>query len=127
MRRHHRVSSVAMVLLATGALAQEGFPLDGTWRGQLEPSAGAPGNLVIVMKWDGRNINGTINPGPNATEFSNATLDPSDWSVVIEAQPSDGTAIVFTGTLREIGSYNRYIEGTWTRGGSSQALTITRE
>jgi hypothetical protein len=120
---------VLAALIASNAFAQEGFPLDGTWRGSLSaaPSARAPAQVVLVMSWDGEEINGVINPGPRAMQFSRASLDPSTWSVRIEAQPADAEPIVIEGTLENIGSYNRYIEGTWTQGGDPQPIRITRE
>jgi len=119
------VSSTA--LLAAGLLAQEGFPLDGTWRGDWGPTADDRTPVVIVMKWDGENINGTINPGPSSFQFTAAVLDPSSWTVNIEAQPPGEDDIMITGTLRDIGSYNRFIEGTWTQGGGANSFKITRE
>ena len=121
---------VSISLFAAGAstgLAQEGFPLDGTWRGALGASADTARNIVMIMKWDGQNITGMINPGPNSIAFARAALDPSDWTVRIEAEPAEGEAIVFEGTLRDIGSYNRYIEGTWTQAGEAQNFRLTRE
>jgi hypothetical protein len=125
-----RNSLAAIVFLLLGAanisFSQEGFPLDGTWRGQWQSSdGGIP--VVIVMKWDGDRIGGTINPGPNSTPFSNARLQADTWTVLIEADPENGAPISIVGTLREIGSYNRFIEGTWTQGGSDHAFRITRE
>ena len=52
----------AYVLLAatTAAIAQEGFPLDGTWRGERSAPAGSPSTLVMVMEWDGKQIKGDL-------------------------------------------------------------------
>ena len=63
--------------LVAGASAQEGFPLDGTWRGDWGPDAENRTPVVMVMKWDGSQINGTINPGRNSIPFESAVLDPS--------------------------------------------------
>jgi hypothetical protein len=116
-----------LAALSIGLGAQEGYPLDGTWRGNWGTEPNARNHVVIVMKWDGETINGRINPGPNAIDFASATLDPSDWTVHIEADPADGEPIVIEGTLEDIGSYNRAIEGTWTAGGQTHAFRIARE
>jgi hypothetical protein len=118
-----------LLLTAAQAFAQEGFPLDGTWRGTLSSASSERGasQVVLVMSWDGERINGVMNPGPRSTEFSRAVLDPSNWSVRIEAQPADAEPVVIEGTLEDIGSYNRYIEGTWTQGDHRQPVRITRE
>ena len=112
--------------IATAALAQEGFPLDGTWRGEWG-SAESRNRVVIVMSWDGENINGMINPGPRSIPFRHAELEPSTWTVRIEAVGHANEEIVITGTLEDIGSYNRYIEGTWTQNGVEHPFRITRE
>jgi hypothetical protein len=116
--------SIALVALTLAAHAQEGYPLDGTWRG----SWGADNRMVvIVMKWDGKTINGTINPGPNSVPFTKASLEPSNWTVHIEAQGRDGAPISIDATLEDIGSYNRTLTGTWKQAGADHAFKIARE
>ena len=58
------MAAALCLLLAVAVQAQEGFPLDGTWRGEWGADTGKS-TVVIVMKWDGKNVNGMINPGPN--------------------------------------------------------------
>jgi hypothetical protein len=112
--------------LAPATPAQEGYPLDGTWRGQWGDESAA-NHVVIVMKWDGVTINGTINPGPRSIPFTAAALEPADWTVRFEAETADGESIEIEGTLTDIGSYNRSIEGTWAMAGTAYAFKITRE
>lgn len=114
-------------LAAIAAHAQEGFPLDGTWRGEREGTGNVPVTIVIVMEWDGKKINGIINPGPKAIPIDNATLIPKDWRVTMAARTAEGTPITFEGTLGELGSYNRTITGTWTEGGRSYRVRMVRE
>ena len=120
------MACLAACILSSAVLAQEGYPLDGTWRGEWGP-VGATNRVVIVMKWDGETINGTLNPGPNSISFSSAQLDPSNWTVHIEATGASGETIVIDGTLENIGAYNRTIQGTWEQDGSSNPLSIARE
>ena len=108
-------------------VAQEGYPLDGTWRGEWGSDPASANHLVIVMKWDGENINGTINPGPNSFPFTAAELFPDSWRVRFEATNRAGEPIVIEGQLEDIGSYNRSIAGTWTQDGVEHAFKITRE
>lgn len=117
----------AGVALMAAALAQEGFPLDGTWRGGYGPSSDDQTPVVIVMKWDGERINGLINPGPRSIDFTYAELEPSTWTVRIEAQTADADTIMIEGTLQDIGSYSRFIEGTWSQGGVETGFRIARE
>jgi hypothetical protein len=108
------------------AQSQEGFPLDGTWRGEWGPDSDKR-TVVIVMKWDGKTINGMINPGPSSVKFATAVLQPSDWTVHIEAQGRDGTPIKIDAKLDDIGSYNRTLTGTWMQGSTASPFKITRE
>ena len=123
--------AITTLMLPLMGLGQEGFPLDGTWRGDwgVNPDERTP--VVLVMKWDGTNINGMINPGPESTPFAVATLNPDGWTVHIEAEDSDDAgnpvAIVIDGRLGDIGSYNRTLEGTWRRGDLEGDFRIARE
>ena len=114
------------VILPTLAAAQEGFPLDGTWRGEWG-AAGDATRVVIVMSWDGERINGMINPGPSSIDFARAELDPSTWTVRIEAVDRDGRPIEIDGTLQNIGAYDRYFTGTWSVGGDAHEFRVTRQ
>jgi hypothetical protein len=120
---------VAIALLATGfsASAQEGFPLDGTWRGQRESVGGAPVTIVMVMQWDGNKVTGVINPGPKAIQIAEAQLIPEGWKVKLAAKNASGAPIAFEGTIGELGKYNRTISGTWTEGGQTYPVRMVRE
>lgn len=115
------------LLTATCLQAQEGFPLDGTWRGAFGLEGGVGTTVVMVMKWDGENITGTINPGPNSIPFGSAALEPGDWTVHIEARSRDGEPIVIDAKLDDIGSYNRTLAGTWRQAGVDYRFNIARE
>ena len=108
--KKNSLAAIVFLLLSAAnfSFSQEGFPLDGTWRGAWQSSDGENA-VVIVMKWDGETIGGIINPGPNSTPFSDARLQADTWTVLIEADPENGAPINIVGTLREIGSYNRFI------------------
>lgn len=115
---------LSALLLSASALGQEGYPLDGTWRGEW----GADQTLaVVVMDWDGATINGRINPGRNTINFTSAALNATDWTVHIEAQTREGQPIVIDGKLDELGSYHRTLTGTWTQDGVAHPLTLKRE
>lgn len=127
MKLFKPVLTFLVALLPLLASAQEGYPLDGTWRGEWGQPGGAQTLAVVVMNWDGKNINGRINPGRNTINFTSATLNPDDWSVHIEAQTREGEPIVIDGVLSELGSYRRKLTGTWTSGGVENQLVLTRE
>ena len=113
--------------LSGTVLAQEGYPLDGTWRGEWGQPGGDKTMAVVVMNWDGETINGRINPGRNMIFFEDAGLDPETWTVRFSSTSKQGEPIEFEGVLENIGSYNRTITGTWTIAGVANELVLTRE
>jgi Family of unknown function (DUF6152) len=118
----------ACLLAAVAGRAQEGHPLTGTWVGDVGQR-----HVTVVLEWDGKNVTGTINPGPNASQIKSVRIDPAMWSIHIEA---DGAArIVIDGGLSNIGSASRALTGTWaegaqgtlgTLGTTSSPITLTR-
>lgn len=133
MRKLPRAAAVvlAMALGAVWATAQEGHPLSGSWHGSWGEPGAKPTPVFIFMKWDSKNIIGTINPGPRAAPLKVATLDPNDWSVHFEGDGKDASGkpvhIVIDGKLENIGSYHRTISGTWTQGAIKGDFKITRD
>lgn len=121
-----RVFAVLMLLLGMTAAAQEGYPLDGTWRGEVT-DAGTHRTIVLIMSWDGGKIHGTINPGPDAIEFERAVLRPSGWKFSLAARNAKDEAIAFEGALADIGHYNRTLTGKWNEGKRSFDIRFVRE
>src|SRR5215469_11593008 len=100
-------------------LGQEGHPLTGTWTGDVGQR-----HVTLAIEWDGKNVTGTINPGPDASKITSVRMDPAMWSIHLEA---DGKAhVVIDGGLANIGSASRTLSGTWTEGGTKTPITLTR-
>ena len=116
------------------AAAQEGHPLAGTWDGDYGDGTIRRRDLTIIMKWDGRSVTGSINPGPNASPIKSAVMDhhrpasrrprgssrrgiPPMFQVRFEV---DGRT--FEGTIQNPVAGNRRITGTWTRGAEKGTL-----
>jgi hypothetical protein len=116
-----------LLLAATAAVAQEGFPLDGTWRGERQAAGETPATIVMVMQWDGKKVTGVINPGPKAIQITDAKLIPEGWRVTVAAKNASGQPISFDGTLADLGKYNRSIAGKWTEGGRSYDVRMVHE
>ena len=121
-----RLLACVLLVATSAAVAQEGFPLDGTWRGERKGGAG-PASLVLVMQWDGKQVTGVVNPGPNSLTIKEGRLDPQGWKVSLVAESAKGQKATFEGTLDELGSYHRHVTGTWTEGGRSYNVRIVRE
>jgi hypothetical protein len=116
-----------LMLLAGSASAQEGFPLDGTWRGETVAKDGSHRTIVLVMQWDGKQISGTMNPGPGSTEFTGGQLDPQGWKFTVAFKDSKGANVRFEGTISDLGKYNRVLAGKWTEGAGSFDIRFVHE
>lgn len=132
--------------LGVAAAAQEGYPLAGTWYGDYGTGS-QKRDLTIIMKWDGRNVTGIVNPGPNATPVKSAVMNITPGKPAAEGQNSTtgippvfhvrvefeapagagGTGpVVFEGTLQNPVAGNRRITGTWTRGSERGTFQLRR-
>jgi hypothetical protein len=122
-----RMLFAGLLLIAGIAGAQEGFPLDGTWRGETTAQDGSHRTIVLIMQWDGKQVAGTVDPGPGSTEFTGGKLDPDGWKFTLDAKNAKGVTMHFVGTLSELGSYRRVLTGRWTQGGSTSDIRFVRE
>ena len=125
------VCLLACLMTTAAALAQEGHPLKGTWLGDWGPAKDNRTQVTIVLDWDGKNISGMINPGPDSLPIKVATLDSTKWTVHFEADGKDqsGNPVHFVadGKLDNIGSYHRTLTGTWNHGAVKGDFKITRD
>jgi hypothetical protein len=121
---HGSAAIVAVLLMAALATAQSGHPLKGTWSGDWGPSEDHRNRVLLVLDWNGGELTGVINPGPEAVPLTSATLDASDWSVRLQAVAPDrnGNPVEYSieGKIENLGSWtNRRIVGTWSHGGET--------
>jgi len=112
-------------------IAQEGHPLVGTWHGAYGTTPAQQTDATIILKYDGANITGMINPGLSVMKLQKATLDPSTWTVHLEADTKDASGktvhVVVEGKIQDITNPRRKIVGTWTQGSTSAPLSLTRD
>jgi len=122
---------LAGLFLTVAGLAQEGHPLTGVWYGDWGPNATQRNHLTIQMQWDGKNVTGIVNPGPDSYPLKLVTLDSSKWMVHIEADAKDDKGapahFVADGKLENVGSYNRTITGTWNYGATKATFKLRRD
>ena len=122
---------IAAAVLMTATMAQEGHPLKGSWIGVWEGNEAHGDNVVVILDWDGERISGMINPGTDNIEIDEAELDPSDWTVRLEAdaQTDAGRSIryVIEGTISEIEIPSRSLIGTWQSQAGRGTFSIRRQ
>jgi hypothetical protein len=131
MRKSALVAIWACALLAASTFAQEGHPLTGSWTGDWGPSLDERNNITLVMEWEGEKIGGFVLLGASSIPIVNVALDPTDWTVRLEAKGKDtkGVAvdIAAEGRLENIGSAHRTLTGTWRQGTAKGDFRITRD
>ena len=124
------LSSVC-VYLAFTLSAQQGHPLTGTWSGDWGTTPTQRNAITLVMNWDGKNVTGILNPGPDSIPIASIYLDVTNWTVRIEADAKDQAGkpvhVVAEGKLEDIGSYHRTINGSWQQGPVKGDFRLTRD
>jgi len=131
--KHRSRWSIALLALALAVpiVAQEGYPLKGSWIGVWEGNTALGNDVLMVMNWDGKKVSGTINPGTDNIAIDTATLDPTGWKVHIEANAKTkaGATVkyVIDGAIQKLEMPNRAIVGTWSGGTAKGKFEIHRQ
>ncbi len=118
---------LSTLILAAAAFAQQGHPLTGTWSGDWGASPTDRHQITFVLNWDGKNVSGVINPGPDAIPISSVYVDVTNWTVRIEADTKDHQHIAAEGHIENLGSYHRTLNGAWHQGSLNGDFRMTRD
>lgn len=122
--------AVACLVAAVG-FAQQGHPLTGTWTGDWGATPTQRNAVTLVLEWDGKNVTGIINPGPDSVKIGGVFVDVTNWTVRIEADGKDAAGkavhIAAEGRLADLGSYHRTLSGTWRQGTTNGDFKVTRD
>ena len=99
--------------------------LTGTWVGDWGPTPERRNPVTVAINWDGTNLSGTVNPGPEAVSITKGSYAPDTGSVTKEASAntSGGKMIHYTieGKLAE-----GAITGTWMDDDKKGDFKITK-
>ena len=79
--------------IVVAALAQSD-PLSGDWSGDWGPSPNDRNPVTLQLKWDGKALTGTVNPGPNAVTLQKSTFDAKTGAVHMEADVRRGSSAI---------------------------------
>jgi len=140
-----------LIAAAVSVAAQEGHPLTGTWYGDFGMTTGQRNDLTVILKWDGSNVSGLVNPGPNVVPIKSARMDvklgtpaqrgerggqggapatPSQFSVHFEVDAKSKTGamdhFVFDGKIENPVAGNRTMVGNWTCGNNKGDFRLRR-
>ena len=120
---------LACLAVAATAAAQFGHPLKGSWSGDWGPNKNNRTHMLIEIKWDGKALTGTLNPGADGVPLQNLTLNTDTGAIHFEADGKDkaGRTVryVADGKLENLGAYDRFITGTWSSGSTKGDFKIT--
>jgi hypothetical protein len=123
--------SIASLIGSSAAVAQEGFPLKGSWVGEWGPSKQHSDDLLMVINWDGKAITGMVNPGTDNMALKTATLKPEGWTVHFEFDGKDakGAAVsyILDGKIENLPFTNRSVTGTWKGGAETGKFKLVRQ
>jgi hypothetical protein len=125
---------VAVVALVLPAVGQEGYPLSGTWSGDWGTSAREAdrNHTTLVLSWNGKAVEGLVDPGPDTAKVKVATLDTTKWTVHMEYDLKDKSGklvpFIVDGKLQNPSSRKkRMIVGTFTHGTAKGDFKITMD
>jgi len=130
MRMHMKLGRCRAALLPLilflfnhAAIAQNADPLSGTWKGDWGPSATDRNSVTLELKWDGKTLAGTVNPGPDAISIESASFDPKTMQIHIEASYARrNLRYVVEGIVDK-----DKMTGTWNHPGRKGDFQVTRE
>ena len=117
---------IAIAVGAFGLSRPADDPLSGTWAGDWGPSPSDRNQVTVELKWDGKALTGTVNPGANAVVLKNSTFDPKTGAIHMEADTKGrrGNDIhyVIDGKVE-----NGTMSGTWNHDNRKGDFKITKK
>jgi hypothetical protein len=134
------ISTALVLTFCVPAFAQWGHPLKGSWSGEWWIKKGEDHRILLDFDWDGKTLKGMLNPGSDDVPVQNLTLQPppindvskamDPWLLHFEAEVKDASGkivrYVVDGKMQNLGSYNRFITGTWAVGNQKGEFKIVR-
>jgi hypothetical protein len=99
-------------------------PLSGTWKGDWGLTGANRNPVTLALAWDGTNLAGSMNPGPDAVSITKGSFAPDTGSVTIEATGNGSTGVIHYTAEGKLS--NGAISGTWMDGDKKGDFKITK-
>ncbi len=120
------VSLLFIVLLGhvSAASAQlTADPLTGTWKGNWGPSPTDRNAVIVELKWNGKTLTGSVNPGPDAIPIDKASFDAKSMKIHLEVtKTSPNFVYIVDGVIEK-----DKMTGSWSRPNRKGDFQMTRE
>jgi hypothetical protein len=117
------ISVLVCLAMALPLVAQD--PLSGRWTGDWGPSPTHRNDVTVELKWDGKALTGTVNPGPNAVTLQKTTFDPKSGAVHMEADAKgmrgEPVHYIIDGKVTD-----NTMSGSWNHGTTKGDFKITK-
>jgi len=117
------------LLVCLPVTAQHGHPLVGSWSGDWTAPGDRRQRLLLVLEYEEDTISGSVYFGTRRVPLGRATLDPTSWTVRLEAMEEDANGedvdYLIEGRIGNLGSTTeRSISGSLTRNGERGAFRV---
>ena len=100
-------------------------PISGTWRGEWGPTPQRQTDVTVEFRWDGKNLQGTVDPEGKSYELTKASFDPQTDIVKMELDgPNSRRETVHY--LIEGKISGKVMSGTFNRGGEKGTFRIAK-
>ena len=101
-------------------------PLTGTWTGDWGPSKADRNDVTVQLRFDGKVLRGTVNPGKDQVALEKTSFDPQTGVVHMEAitQSASGRVLhyIIEGKLSD-----NTISGSWNHDNIKGDFKITKK
>jgi hypothetical protein len=100
-------------------------PLSGTWTGDWGPNANDRNPVTLELKWDGTNLTGTVNPGPDAIPLTKAAYAKETSMITMEADAKTrgGATVHYTIEGKVDG---KMMSGSWSHDDKKGDFKLTK-
>ena len=120
------ILAIVVVGCASHATAPAGDPLSGRWLGEWGPSPERQTEVIVELKWDGKTLTGTINPGRRPSDISKATFNPETSAITMELDVIDVRGEMDHYSI--VGKVDgKTMSGTWTRNSGKGTFKILKD